>query len=177
MDRLRPPAKPTHPFEPLSAREMEVLKMAAKGMSNKDIAEALELNLQTVKNYVSGTLTKLGAKSRAHAVAIALSRGETGSSEKEGVASYQAGLLTCFCGGNHWLVPSPGCLKCVNCGQVIMLPVTEKVQTISEEQISQFTGSGPKGIYEALMEEREQERQLERQRERSLGVPNENNKT
>jgi len=108
----------------LCPRENEVLGYLIKGYSNKDIAEALEINQQTVKNYVSNILRKLKAKSRSHAIAIALSRGETGSSEKEGVASYQAGLLTCFCGGNHWLVPSPGCLKCVNCGQVIMLPVT-----------------------------------------------------
>lgn len=54
----------------------------------------------------------------------------------------------------------------------------EDIKTLKKQRAAaQFIGSGPQGVYQALMKEREQERELERKRERSLGVPNENNKT
>lgn len=54
--------------ESLSAREMEVMKLAAKGMSNKDIAEDLCLTVRTVKAHLSNTFAKLGVASRTEAI-------------------------------------------------------------------------------------------------------------
>jgi DNA-binding NarL/FixJ family response regulator len=53
--------------EPLSEREIEVLKLLAQGLSNKEIAEQLYLAEGTVKNYVSNVLSKLGVTDRTQA--------------------------------------------------------------------------------------------------------------
>ena len=59
----------------LTAREIEVLKLIAKGCSNKIIADRLEISEDTVKGHVSNILEKLRANDRTHAVTIALHRG------------------------------------------------------------------------------------------------------
>jgi NarL family two-component system response regulator LiaR len=55
----------------LSEREREVLALLAQGLSNKEIAERLFLSVATVKYHVRLLLSKLGAGSRAEAVALA----------------------------------------------------------------------------------------------------------
>ena len=55
----------------LSDREREVLALLAQGLSNKAIAERLFLSVATVKYHVRLLLSKLGARSRAEAVALA----------------------------------------------------------------------------------------------------------
>ncbi|KAA2253529.1 response regulator transcription factor [Solihabitans fulvus] len=57
----------------LSAREFDVLAELAKGLDNHMIAERLFISTDTVKTHVKAILRKLGARDRAHAVAIALS--------------------------------------------------------------------------------------------------------
>jgi len=52
----------------LTERELEVLKLAAKGMSNKEIAAALFLSVRTVQGHVSNILSKIGVSSRTEAV-------------------------------------------------------------------------------------------------------------
>ena len=54
----------------LTAREDEVLRMLATGLSNREIAKHLCITVHTVKNHVHNLLAKLGAKSRAEAVAL-----------------------------------------------------------------------------------------------------------
>ena len=49
---------------PLSPRQREVLDLVSKGRSNKEIAEALYLTPETVKNHVTGLMMKLGVKNR-----------------------------------------------------------------------------------------------------------------
>jgi DNA-binding NarL/FixJ family response regulator len=61
--------------KPLTRRELEVLELIAGGLSNKEIAIRLCLSTETVKSHVRVLLPKLGANSRAHAVAIALRQG------------------------------------------------------------------------------------------------------
>jgi DNA-binding NarL/FixJ family response regulator len=55
-------------IEPLSSREIEILKCIALGDSNKQIAEKLFIAEGTVKNHVTNILSKLGVKDRAQAV-------------------------------------------------------------------------------------------------------------
>lgn len=62
-------------FGPLSAREMEILQHAAKGSSNKQIAHALQISQQTVKNHISSILRKLDVKDRTEAAVYALRHG------------------------------------------------------------------------------------------------------
>jgi DNA-binding NarL/FixJ family response regulator len=54
--------------EPLTEREMEVLKAIAAGMSNREIADQLYITEGTVKNHVSNLLGKLGVRDRTQAV-------------------------------------------------------------------------------------------------------------
>ncbi len=69
----------TNPFDsgatPLSGRQIEVLELAAAGMSNKEIAETLIVAEATVKNHMTSIRDKLDANDRTHAVTIALSGG------------------------------------------------------------------------------------------------------
>lgn len=62
-------------FTPLSDREIEVLERIAAGGSNRDIAEALHISTQTVKNHISSILRKLSLNDRTQAVLYALRRG------------------------------------------------------------------------------------------------------
>jgi LuxR family maltose regulon positive regulatory protein len=66
-----PSASPV-PVEPLTRREQEVLRLLAGGASNQEIAEALVIQLSTVKKHVSNLLGKLGAASRTQAIALPL---------------------------------------------------------------------------------------------------------
>ena len=53
--------------EPLSERELEILKLISQGLNNKQIAVRLHLAGGTVKNYVSNILNKLGVTDRTQA--------------------------------------------------------------------------------------------------------------
>jgi len=59
----------------LSAREMDVLKLLARGLTNADIAARLYLSEGTVRNYVSSILTKLNVTDRTQAALLALQHG------------------------------------------------------------------------------------------------------
>ncbi len=59
----------------ISAREIEVLNLIAKGLSNKRIGDALSVTEGTVKTHVINILGKLGADDRTQAVTIAIRRG------------------------------------------------------------------------------------------------------
>lgn len=65
----------TEGLDPLTDREMEVLKLMAQGRANKEIASALEISERTVKFHVSSILSKLGATNRTEAVALAAQQG------------------------------------------------------------------------------------------------------
>ncbi len=52
----------------LTARETEILRLAARGMSNKDIAEMLFLSLRTVKAHLTNIFNKMGCGSRTDAI-------------------------------------------------------------------------------------------------------------
>jgi DNA-binding NarL/FixJ family response regulator len=54
-------------IEPLSERELEVLKLIAQGLSNGEIADRLSLAEGTVKNYVTSILQKIGSRDRTQA--------------------------------------------------------------------------------------------------------------
>src|SRR6516225_11798035 len=62
----------------LTPREIDVLRLIAKGSANKIIAAELSLTEETVKSHIRNILSKLGANDRTHAVAIGLKRGIIG---------------------------------------------------------------------------------------------------
>jgi DNA-binding NarL/FixJ family response regulator len=59
----------------LSKREIEVLELVARGLSNKQIAYTLDITETTAKNHVQHTLQKLGAQDRTQAATAAIQRG------------------------------------------------------------------------------------------------------
>jgi DNA-binding NarL/FixJ family response regulator len=59
----------------LHQRELEVLKLTAKGLSNKEIATALSISVRTVQAHLVNIFTKFGVKSRTEAVVHALREG------------------------------------------------------------------------------------------------------
>lgn len=61
--------------DPLTPREIDVLRLVASGKANKIIAADLSLTEETVKSHIRNILSKLGANDRTHAVAIGLKRG------------------------------------------------------------------------------------------------------
>jgi DNA-binding NarL/FixJ family response regulator len=63
------------PARPLSARQLEVLTLVARGVSTNGIAGELFVSPTTVRAHVRNILDALGARNRAHAVAIACSTG------------------------------------------------------------------------------------------------------
>lgn len=63
------------PFADLTERERDVLKSLARGLSNKEIGQALFLTETTVKGYVSTVLSKLGVSDRTQAALIAVRHG------------------------------------------------------------------------------------------------------
>jgi DNA-binding NarL/FixJ family response regulator len=62
-------------FIPLSVREVEVLDYIAKGNSNKEIARAMSISDQTVKNHITSIMRKLAVNDRTQAVVYALRHG------------------------------------------------------------------------------------------------------
>jgi DNA-binding CsgD family transcriptional regulator len=60
---------------PLTSRELDVLRLLAAGRTDKEIAACLRLSLHTVAHLVASARRKLGADSRAHAVAIGVREG------------------------------------------------------------------------------------------------------
>ena len=67
---LGEPAAAEEPLEPLTGREREVLELLSRGLPNKLIARELGISEHTVKFHVSSVFVKLGASSRAEAVAL-----------------------------------------------------------------------------------------------------------
>jgi ATP/maltotriose-dependent transcriptional regulator MalT len=62
-------------IQSLSARESDILKLIAQGLSNKEIARLLAIDPETVKSHCKHIFTKLGAEKRAQAVSRAQSLG------------------------------------------------------------------------------------------------------
>jgi DNA-binding NarL/FixJ family response regulator len=73
--RSRPEKTPESVLQALTERELEVLKLVARGLSNAEIGDELVVSHATAKTHVSRVLTKLGARDRAQLVVIAYETG------------------------------------------------------------------------------------------------------
>jgi NarL family two-component system response regulator LiaR len=62
-------------LDQITERELEVLRLAARGMSNRDIARELEISMRTVQTHLSNVFNKMGVGSRTEAVMLGLRKG------------------------------------------------------------------------------------------------------
>jgi DNA-binding CsgD family transcriptional regulator len=60
----------------LTKREAEVIGLVALGANTKEIAERLTITQETARSHTKNAMRKLGARSRAHAVALAVAKGD-----------------------------------------------------------------------------------------------------
>ena len=72
---VRPVQRPSG----LTDREIEVLRLLARGMTNKEIANALDISTKTAGHHVQHVLEKLGVTTRAAATMIAMKTGLAGA--------------------------------------------------------------------------------------------------
>ena len=75
LDRIRCDFPSMETPEALSGREVEILRLVARGYNNREIADVLAIAEGTVKNYVSSILSKMGVRDRTRAVLKALESG------------------------------------------------------------------------------------------------------
>lgn len=68
MPRQKAQAPPERPAGPLSARELEVLRLVAEGLTDAQVAERLHLSPRTVGRHLESVYRKLGVSSRTAAV-------------------------------------------------------------------------------------------------------------
>lgn len=77
-----PPERPSPLFDELTPRELEVLRLIAQGLKNRDIAKRLVISEKTVGNHVSNIFTKLQVNDRSQAIVRAL-RGGLANGEQD----------------------------------------------------------------------------------------------
>lgn len=70
MRRRKRRAERAAPEKPLTPREVEVVRLLARGLSNKAIANELHLSVATIKNHLHNIFTKLGVHKRTQALAL-----------------------------------------------------------------------------------------------------------
>jgi len=75
MESIQKNPYETTALKNLSPCEIKVLKLMTRGYSNKKIARKLHLSNHTIKNHISSIMSKLDARSRTNAVAIAIKKG------------------------------------------------------------------------------------------------------
>jgi NarL family two-component system response regulator LiaR len=68
-------SEPSSLEDPLSPRELEVLQLMARGLKNREIAQAMWISESTVKTHVGRVIQKLGQRDRTQAVLDAIRRG------------------------------------------------------------------------------------------------------
>ncbi|HEX7182822.1 MAG TPA: response regulator transcription factor [Thermoanaerobaculia bacterium] len=75
LSHAEPAERPPEPVEPLTHREIDVLRLLARGNTNRQIAELLTLSIRTVESHRANLMGKLGLSSRVELVTYAEEHG------------------------------------------------------------------------------------------------------
>jgi DNA-binding CsgD family transcriptional regulator len=75
LERIHPPGGPVETPAGLSPREVEILRLVARGLSNRDVGRALSISEHTAANHIRSILRKTGAANRTEAAAYAHANG------------------------------------------------------------------------------------------------------
>ena len=86
-----PSYPPNGPTTSLTPREQQVLELIANGLTDRRIAAALRIQPRTVRFHVGSTMAKLGAQTRAHAVALGARLGSLSGSGSGSGAAHRSG--------------------------------------------------------------------------------------
>ena len=78
IQEINHPTELTYTADPLTRRELETIRLIARGLSNQEIAEKLVVNERTIAKYVSSILDKLQLANRTQAALYALREGISG---------------------------------------------------------------------------------------------------
>jgi DNA-binding CsgD family transcriptional regulator len=79
LERMQPPGAPVVAPSGLSPREVEILRLVARGLSNRDVGRALSISEHTAANHIRSILRKTGAANRTEAAAYAHTNGLIGA--------------------------------------------------------------------------------------------------
>ncbi len=79
LERIHPPGGPVDIPAGLSPREVEILRLVARGLSNRDVGRALSISEHTAANHIRSILRKTGAANRTEAAAYAHTNGLLGA--------------------------------------------------------------------------------------------------
>jgi len=83
IQEINHPTELTYTADPLTRRELETIRLIARGLSNQEIADKLVVNERTIAKYVSSILDKLQLANRTQAALYALREGIQGLNEEE----------------------------------------------------------------------------------------------
>ena len=79
LEQIQPPGAPVAAPAGLSPREVEILRLVARGLSNRDVGRALSISEHTAANHIRSILRKTGAANRTVAAAYAHTNGLIGA--------------------------------------------------------------------------------------------------
>jgi len=79
LERIHPPGGPVETPAGLSPREVEILRLVARGLSNREVGRALSISEHTAANHIRSILRKTGAANRTEAAAYAHANGLLGA--------------------------------------------------------------------------------------------------
>jgi NarL family two-component system response regulator LiaR len=82
IQEINHPTESVYTADPLTRRELETIRLIARGLSNQEIAEKLVVNERTIAKYVSSILDKLQLANRTQAALYALREGISGLNDE-----------------------------------------------------------------------------------------------